>query len=228
MARHGRWGRRACWGTQRFDARRRFNDYVLWGPGVGSQAAYTTQHRVPFGEYIPYRSFFRRISPAVDQVGTDVAAGRGTALLQVPVARRGRSVPLTTVMCFEVAWDGLVRQSVPAGSQAIVVPTNNASFGRTQESTQQLAVSRLRAAEHNRAVVQISTLGVGAVIAPDGTVRQRTGLFNAAQVLDELALRTSLTPSDRLGAWPGRGFDVAALVLLGAAGLHGVRRPRSR
>lgn len=214
-------------GTQRFEGRKRFNDYILWQPDAGGQATYTKQHPVPFGEYIPYRSFFRRLTPIVDQVGTDMAPGRGKALIAVPIARLGRTVPLTTVICFEVAYDDLIRQSVLAGSEAIIVPTNNASFGRSQESTQQLAMSRFRAAEHNRAVVQISTVGVSAIIAPDGTVRQRTGLFTAEQMVDQLPLRTSLTLSDRLGSWPGRLMDLAALVLLGGAVVGGARRRRS-
>ena len=214
-------------GTQRFDGQRRFNDYILWEPGAGGRAAYTKQHPVPFGEYIPYRSFFRRLTPTVDQVGTDMAAGRGIALLSVPIARLGRSVPLTTVICFEVAYDDLVRRSVLAGSEAIIVPTNNASFGRTRESVQQLAMSRFRAAEHNRAVVQISTVGVSAVIAPDGAIREQTGLFTAEQLRDDLPLRTSLTLADRLGSWPGLLVDLAGALLLGTAGLDSVRRRRS-
>ena len=215
-------------GTQRFDVRRRFNDYIVWEPGAGSLASYTKQHPVPFGEYIPYRSFFRRLTPTVDQVGTDMAAGRGTALVKVPITRLGRSVPLTTVICFEVAYDDLVRASVLAGSEAIIVPTNNASFGRTQESTQQLAMSRFRAAEHNRAVVQISTVGVSAVIAPDGAVRRQTGLFTAEQLIAEVPLRTSLTVADRLGSWPGLLVDLVGAVLLGGAVLDRTRRRGSR
>ena len=93
---------------------------LLWQPGRGAVFAYSKQRVVPFGEYIPYRSFFRRLTPTVDQVGTDMAAGRGTALVKVPITRLGRSVPLTTVICFEVAYDDLVRSSVLAGSAASI------------------------------------------------------------------------------------------------------------
>ena len=215
-------------GTQRFGGQRRFNDYILWEPGAGSLASYTKQHPVPFGEYIPYRSFFRHLTRTVDRVGTDMAAGSGTALVKAPIARLSRSVPLTTVICFEVAYDELVRSSVLAGSEAIIVPTNNASFGRTEESAQQLAMSRFRAAEHGRAVVQVSTVGISAVIAPDGAVRQRTGLFTGEQLIDELPLRTSLTVADRLGSWPGLLVDLAGAVLLGSAVLGRARRRGSR
>ncbi len=83
------------------------------------------------------------------------------------------------MICFEVAYDGLVRDTVRAGGEVLVVQTNNATFGWSDESTQQLAMSRVRAIEHGRATVQISTVGVSAVIEPNGVVTQSTELFTA-------------------------------------------------
>lgn len=74
-------------------------------------------------------------------------------------------------------------------------------------------MSRLRAVEHGRATVQISTVGVSAVIGPDGVVQQRTALFTADTLFAELPLRTSLTLADRLGDVP-----VAVVVALALAG----------
>jgi apolipoprotein N-acyltransferase len=213
-------------GTQRFYPGLRYNDYILWEAGPGSGASYTKQHPVPFGEYIPYRGFFRRLSSAVDLITTDMAAGTQIALLRAPIERLGRSVPITTAICFEVAYDELIRESVVAGGELIVIPTNNASFGRTQESTQQLAMTRFRAVEHGRAAVQISTVGVSGIIGPNGSFLQRTGLFTSEQMFQELPLRTSITVSDRLGRWPALAVDVLALALL-AGGLlaSAARRP---
>ena len=84
----------------------------------------------------------------------------------------------------------------------------------TQESTQQLAMSRFRAAEHGRAVIQISTVGVSAVIAPDGSVVERTSLFTADQLVAEVPLRTSTTLSDQLGRWLAVAVDCLAGLLL--------------
>ena len=201
-------------GTQRFRGEIRYNDYLLWRPSIGAAASYTKQHPVPFGEYIPYRSFFRRLTPAVDLVTTDMVAGADPSPIAVPIDRLGRSVPITTGICFEVAYDDLIRQSVLAGGELIVIPTNNASFGMTQESTQQLAMSRFRAAEHGRAVIQISTVGVSAVIAPDGSVVERTSLFTADQLVAEVPLRTSTTLSDQLGRWLAVAVDCLAGLLL--------------
>ena len=214
-------------GTQRFLESTRYNDYILWEPSRGSTAAYTKQHPVPFGEYIPYRDFFRQLSPAVDLVSTDMTAGTDPSPIEVPVPRLGRSVPVTAAICFEVAYDDLIRKSVLAGGELIVIPTNNASFGMTQESTQQLAMSRLRAAEHGRAVVQISTVGVSAIIRPDGSVVDRTGLFTADQMTSELPLRTAITLAARLAEWPAMVVDAFAISLLTATLLATVRPRRT-
>jgi apolipoprotein N-acyltransferase len=107
-----------------------------------------------------------------------------------------------------------------------MVQTNNATFGHSDESTQQLAMSRLRAIEHGRATIQISTVGVSAVIAPNGAVEQRTGLFTADQLVATLPLRDSLTPATRLGSWPAGVIDLLAVcaVVAGCAGAARVRR----
>src|SRR5665647_1080642 len=104
-------------GTQRLYPGLRYNDYILWEAGRGGTASYTKQHPVPFGEYIPYRGFFRKLSSAVDLITTDMAAGTAIALLPVPIERLGRSVPITTASCFEVAYDELIRESVLAGGE---------------------------------------------------------------------------------------------------------------
>lgn len=218
-------------GTDRYVADRRYNDMLLWRPGDGPGFVYSKQVPAPFGEYIPWRAFFRLFSDEVDRVRVDMVPGSATAVVPVAVERLGRDVVLGTPICFEVAYDAVVRDAVLAGAQALVVPTNNASFGYTAESVQQLAMARFRAVEHGRATVQISTVGVSAVIRPDGAVMDRTALFTADQLVAELPLRSSLTPADDLGDGPTVAVVVAAGVLVTAGvisrGARGAaRRPR--
>jgi apolipoprotein N-acyltransferase len=209
-------------GTQRYvddpdqdGLRIRYNEMVLWEPGGPTGTTYTKQHPVPFGEYMPYRDFFRKFTSAVDLITVDMAAGTGTGLVPVAVDRLGRDVAIGVGICFEVAYDDLIRDAVTAGAEILVIPTNNASFGYTQESTQQLAMSRFRAVEHGRAVVQVSTVGVSGIISPNGVVMDSTELFTAAQMTEALPLRTTTTFAARLGGWPAAVVEiVAALALL--------------
>jgi hypothetical protein len=80
----------------------------------------------------------------VDLVARNFVAGHRVGVLDAGQARIG------DLICFEVAYDNLVRDTVRAGAQLIVVQTNNATFGYTDESVQQLAMSRVRAVESGR------------------------------------------------------------------------------
>ena len=200
------------------------NASLLYLPGQGVTARYVKQHPVPFAEYIPYRSFFRLFSDKVDLLSTDFAAGKGAGVFRVP-ARDGGTIAAGTVICFEVAYDGLMRDTVDHGANVLLVQTNNATFGFTDESVQQLAISRIRAIEHARSIVHVSTVGVSAMITPDGTAHQRTGLFTPALLAADLPLRTDRTVADRLGAWPEYlAFGGFAMMLV----FLGLRRSRGK
>lgn len=211
-------------GTDRRVPDGRYVQMLLWEPGRGPVFAYSKQRVVPFGEYIPARGLVRLFSREVDRVRTDALPGAEPAVVPLTVPRLGRTVQLATPICFEVAFDDAVRTAVLDGAELLVVPTNNASFGRTTESTQQLAMTRLRAVEHGRAAIQISTVGVSAIVGPDGAVQQRTGLFTADTLSAELPLRTSLSPADRLGDVPA----TIAVALAVAALLAGIVTTRTR
>ncbi len=204
----------------------RYNTSLLWEPGVGPVARYSKQRPAPFAEYIPLRELVRPFSSAVDLVQHDMIAGTEPGVVPLESARLGRTVQIGDVICFEVAYDGIVREAVREGAEVLVVQTNNASFGFSPESTQQLAMSRFRAVELGRATVQVSTVGVSAVISPNGTVAQDTDLFTAEQLVARLPLRQSLTPAAQLGAWPSGVVGALALVMTvaGAAGARRVRR----
>nr|WP_284290820.1 hypothetical protein [Angustibacter aerolatus] len=67
------------------------NASIVWTPGTGPGALYSKRHPVPFGEYIPYRSFFRTFSKQVDLVTQDYVAGHAVGTQQArPGAGRHR------------------------------------------------------------------------------------------------------------------------------------------
>ncbi|MDR1189505.1 MAG: apolipoprotein N-acyltransferase [Bifidobacteriaceae bacterium] len=178
----------------------RYNQGLLWRAGLGVVDIYSKQHPAPFAEYMPARSFFRLFTKKVDLINTDMLPGETVGLMPFSAEVLGREVALGDVICFEVAYDQIVADVVAAGAEAVVVQTNNASFGFSEESTQQFAMTRLRAIEHGRATVQISTVGVSAAVAPDGSLlTPMTSLFEPAYFTADLPLRTSLTPATRIG-----------------------------
>ncbi|WP_307835817.1 apolipoprotein N-acyltransferase [Phycicoccus sonneratiae] len=194
----------------------------LFYTGAGEPQRYTKLHPVPFAEYIPHRAFFRVFTSAADLAGNFVA-GSTIGVFDVPAP--GGSYAALPTICFEVAYDGLMRDSVAAADgrdSLIMVQTNNATFGYTAESEQQFAISRIRAIEHGRSVVHVSTVGVSGFVAPDGTVTGKTGLFTAEQGIGRPVLRNEETPSDRFGDAP----VVVATALLALLVLAASRRRR--
>lgn len=116
--------------------------------------------------------------------------------------------------------------TVAEGAQLLVVQTNNAAFGYSAETEQQLAMSRLRAVEHGRDVLVMATSGVSAVIAPDGSVRQRAEVYTAATLLDDVGLRDELTPATRYGGPIEAGLTALALAPLPVLAVRRRRRLR--
>jgi apolipoprotein N-acyltransferase len=87
--------------------------------------------------------------------------------------------------------------------------------------SQQVASSRLRAIETGRWVLQAAPTGFSAVIAPNGTVQQRSGISEAAVLQQTVERRTGLTWPVRFGPWPAL---VLAAGLVVAANGSAVRR----
>ncbi|MEU3917170.1 apolipoprotein N-acyltransferase [Streptomyces sp. NPDC029004] len=184
------------------------NTLIEWDPVGGPVNTYDKRHVQPFGEYIPMRSFVRLFSADVDRVRRDFGPGHKVGVFDLAGTRVG------LVTCFEAAFDDAARDTVTHGAQLISVPSNNATFGRSEMTFQQLAMSRVRAVEHGRSVVVPVTSGVSAVIMPDGKIVQRTEMFTPDALVAKVPLRSSLTPATRLGTWPER-----ILVLVAAGGV---------
>ena len=201
------------------------NASLLYLPGRGLTARYVKRHPVPFAEYIPYRSFFRTFSHKVDLVFSDFIAGTNVGVFRVP-ARDGGTIAAGPIICFEVAYDALVRDTVDHGANVLLVQTNNATFGFTDESVQQLAISRIRAIEHGRSIVHVSTVGVSAMITPDGTAHQRSTLFTSTVLAADLPLRAERTIADRVGPWPELLASAAVAAMLALAVVRLGRRRR--
>ena len=205
----------------------RYNDMVVWTPGQGAGSYYRKHRPVPFAEYVPLRDLIRRATAEVDRIGTDMAPGTGPQTLTVHAATQDRDVALAMGICFEVAYDDMLRDGVRQGGEMIVIPTNNASFLTSSEAAQQLAQGRVQAVVHGRSVVQVSTVGITAIISPRGVVEQQTRPYTQAGLVADVGLRTSTTTADALGSWPGRVLSGSAAALV-AAGIvsEAVRRLR--
>jgi apolipoprotein N-acyltransferase len=188
------------------DGQQRTSELVLDGTG-GQVDRYDKVHLVPFGEYVPWRSELDWIS-ATHQIPVDRTPGTRIHTVRAPGVP-----PFGTPICYENSFPALPRAFVRDGATFLVVPVNNASYGYTAASDQHLQMSRMRAVETGRWVVDAAVSGVSAFIDTDGTVVARTGLFEPTILRHTITTSTATTPYVRWGDWFVVLLAVALVVL---------------
>ena len=167
------------------------NTSILWGGDL--PPTYVKQHLTPFGEYIPLRSLASKISPYTDRV-TDFEPGQSQVLFTV------KSAVIAPIICFELVDDQILHEAA-VSANILAVQTNSATFGMSAESAQQLSITRVRAIEHGRNIVSVSTTGYSAVINSDGKVVQKSSMGTAESIRADVGLLEGKTPRDAAGDW---------------------------
>ncbi|MFI6503665.1 apolipoprotein N-acyltransferase [Nonomuraea typhae] len=191
---------------------------LVWDPVKGPGAYYDKQRLVPFGEYTPFKEIFLALFERARLVGRQSVAG------SKPGDLRMGPVTIGAVNCYEVAYDATVRDTVRAGGTPLAVQTNNASYALSNLPHQQLAMSKLRAVEHNRAVVTAATTGISAFVTPDGKVSWQTRERVADMTVVKVPVRTQSTIATRVGAAPEWALIAMGAVAVCAAAWRGRRR----
>ena len=94
------------------------NEIVAFAPSGKLVARFEKVHRVPFGEYIPYRGFFKHLAN-LSSVPLDAIPGHGNGVLHTPAG------PLGTLVSYEVfyAERGLASPPAPGPSSSSTPPT---------------------------------------------------------------------------------------------------------
>ena len=172
------------------------NTSILWGDTT--QEIYVKQHLTPFGEYIPLRNIASKVSPLVGRV-SDFSPGTQGKIFTVGAAK------IAPIICFELLDDQIVRDGAN-NSNLLVVQTNSATFGKSPESAQQLSITRIRAIEHARNILSVSTIGYSAVIDYRGKVLQQTSLATSAHLNATVGLIEQQSVRDRFGNWTSAGI----------------------
>jgi len=194
------------------DAPAQTNTVIVWNPKTGPADRHDKRIVQPFGEYLPWRGFFRHLSGLADLAGY-IVRGTGTGVV------RPAGVPVGVATCWEVIFDRALRDSVRNGAEVLAVPANNANFNQTM-SEQQLAFSKVRAVELDRYAVVASNVGISALVTPDGRELGRTDFFEPGYLDNQVRRKTTLTPAARWGPIVQGSLVVIAVAVLLAAMRH--------
>ncbi len=199
-----------------------FNSSLYFAPGQGQIDQYDKKRPVPFAEYVPDRDFWYSLAPdLIGMVSRGYAFGTRDGIFEF----EGKN--LGVLICFEVAIDDIGRELVRDGAEIILSQTNNADFGRSDETFQQAALARLRAIETGRTLVNISTVGVSKIFLADGSIVDQLPIFEPGVMVERLPLRTSITPAMAIGPGFDLTINVLALsLLIGSIGFWARRRAK--
>ena len=172
--------------------------YVVAALQIGSDGSteriYRKTHLVPFGEYVPGRSFLGWI-PMLDQVPTDAVAGDEAAVFDIA---GGRIAP---VISFEGDFGPLVRGRIASGGRLLVVATNTSTWENSWASAQHVAFSQVRAAENGVWTVHAAVSGISAFISPDGGIVERLPNWSAGTLVHEVVFADEVSFYARTGDW---------------------------
>lgn len=169
--------------------------------------SYDKRYLLAFGEYIPlgeWLPFLYELSPNSGRF----APGTHTQPLTLGPYR------LSVLICYEDILPSFVRGVVrEAAPHLLVNLSNDAWFGDTHEPYQHLALAKLRAVEHHRALVRATNSGVSAVIDPAGRVVTQSEVFTRENLSAEVPMLQDAYAYAYLGDFPA----LLSALALGAA-----------
>ena len=186
---------------------RMYNAAYLVRPDGSTAAVYRKMHLVPFGEYVPFSRLLFFLGPLVDFEFPFIP---GTEATLLPVG--GHLV--STAICYEVIYAGLMRSFTTRGSELLTTITNDAWYGWSSAAFQHWEQASLRAIEDGRYLARAANTGISGFVDPYGRVLQRSNMFQSAVMAEDLRFLTSRTIYVRIGnvvGWASVALTLAAL-----------------
>jgi apolipoprotein N-acyltransferase len=184
---------------------------LWWEQGKGVTQAYYKQNVVPFGEFTPLRSLFFKLFPVTKEVGRQSVPGTKPGAIPVTLPD-GRSLVIGDIICYELAFDNTVYETVQNGAQIITVQSNNATYTGSWQPRQQFAITRVRAMEMRREIVVATTSSLSGLIDARGRVLDVTQEGTAASHTYTVPERTGVTWGVRDSSWIELGAALIGLV----------------
>lgn len=170
-----------------------FNSQILWQDGEPG-AQYDKAHPIPFGEYVPDRAFWASLAPdLIGMIQRGYTPGERPNVMDIDGTNYG------IFICYDIVDDHLARDAASGDAGVLLAPTNNADFGHSDESAQQLATARLRAVEAGRPLVQASTVGWSAAFNADGTQIAGLDWYEPGAFVAEVTTGVGQTPATVFG-----------------------------
>ncbi len=128
---------------------------------------YDKIHRVPFGEYVPFRRFLPDFVVQKIDMNRDLASGTNYNPLELK-----ENVRAGVAICYEGIFSYLTRSFAQRGANVLLVISNDAWYPVSSEPEQHLANAVMRAVETGLPMVRCGNNGGSLVVTPRGEVTQ--------------------------------------------------------
>ena len=185
---------------------------------IGSdEHLYAKRHLVPFGEFMPFKSWLGPLAHAFEVPMSDFSPGNAARpVLQVGPYRAGVSI------CYEDAFPGELIQALPE-AQLLINVSNDAWFGDSLAPHQHLEIARMRSLETGRAMIRATNTGISAILDHHGSILGEIPHDVHGAYTDLVQPRVGATPFVQAGNWPAVGAAAALVAISLLLGL----RPRA-
>jgi apolipoprotein N-acyltransferase len=193
--------------------RRPLNSAALIGPDGSWLARYDKIHLVPFGEYVPFKSFFFFVQKITKEAG-DFARGTERTVFNVDGYKLG------VFICYESVFPDEVRIFARNGAQLFANISNDEWFGHWSAPAQHLNMVRMRAIENQRWVLRATNTGVTVSIDPYGRVVSRAARDLRTTLEAPFGLESGTTLYTRHGDWFAWACAIISLLTFLRAGFR--------
>ena len=169
-----------------------YNAASVFAPDGSLLGRYAKIHLVPWGEYIPFKSFFSFAH------GLTRNAGRFTHGWKRTVFRlNGHHYGI--FICYESIFADEIRQFVVNGAEVLVNISDDGWYGDTSAPWQHLNMARMRAVENRRWLLRDTNTGVTAAIDPYGRVTESAPRHEFTSLAVRYGFNDELTFYTRFG-----------------------------
>lgn len=174
-----------------------YNVIVQFYPdGTVSEEYYIKQRLVPFGEFVPMRSFIETCLPFLSDLALmyeDITPGDESFVFDTNEGKIG------SIVCFDSIYENLILESVKGGAQLLAVSTNDGWFKDSRGVYMHYAQSQLRAIESGRCIVRSANTGVSGIIKADGSSVNSLAPLTDGYVCEDISLHSHRTLYSYIG-----------------------------
>ena len=146
------------------------NSALLIAPSGVITAKYDKYHRVPFGEYVPFRDLLPESWVKAFDMGRDLADGKTL----MPIAVK-EGISCGTAICYEGVFSYVTNAFARNGANVLAALSNDVWYPESSEPEQHLANAVIRCVETSLPMVRCGNNGGSGVVTERGVFTQYIG-----------------------------------------------------